>query len=369
MENTELSAADSSDLLLSIFLALIAIVQVVLLVGALIRRKQRNSIRGRTIYPRYEPPHGVSPLQAAAIFPKGKHGIASELLDLAVKRIVRIIAFDRPGRRRTRWGVELLQPIPPNLAWTTGRVAEAFFGGTYTGLVELRRLPSTTKRTLGEVSSTVRKDPAYFSSESRGTCLGILAIVVLCVAGFGLSFMTFERESETVALIFAGLCSLTSIAFLVGMGKVVSARSLSEGGLRVLEQLEGLRMFMTIAESDRLRMLQAPATAHREPHHAGQLLRLYEPLLPFAAIFNILPQWGNLVRDLAHISGADGGSGDPGWYTSDGSTGNDFADAGDFGRALEDFAASVDSSAGDGSSSDSSSDGDGGGDGGGGGGD
>lgn len=358
------SYVDSTLLVIAAIAAvLLSAVQIAVFIVYLHQRTRAFSVKDRAIYPRYEPPEGVSPLQAATLLPKGRHGVAGELLELAVLGAIRIVALTRGAGRGTRWGIELAHPLPHSLPGQAGTVLTTFFPSPSAPLVELDRVDPATRRRLRTLVRDIREDPIMSSSANTGVMMLFPAFMAVLALGGNvpLGLWIIRNLPEPFDVLLALLCWAAGALQLLGIRRIHGARRPTEHGRAVLEHLEGLRMFMTIAEADRLRMLQAPATAHRDPHAAGQLLHLYERLLPYAAVFGILAEWGDLVRGLSLAAG----QGEPNWCTgADG--GLPDTGLGSFGGSLDSFSNSLESSGAD-SNGDGGLGGDGGGDGGGGG--
>ena len=157
---------------------------------------------------------------------------------------------------------------------------------------------------------------------------------------------------------------------------VAGVRPLTEAGRGIRDHLEGLRLYIRLAEADRLRVLQSPSGALRvdrpaaasvaagsdastqavAPQDAARaldpavVLKLNERLLPYAVLFGQERQWS---RELATLYEQRGES--PTWYS-----GRDGFNAGAFAVAVSSFS-SASSTSWSGSSSSSSSSGSGGG--------
>src|SRR5690606_5861148 len=57
------------------------------------------------------------------------------------------------------------------------------------------------------------------------------------------------------------------------------------------EHLVGLREYIRLAEADRLQMLQSVSGAERVAGPAGDVIKIYERLLPYAVLFGLERQW------------------------------------------------------------------------------
>ena len=67
----------------------------------------------------------------------------------------------------------------------------------------------------------------------------------------------------------------------------------TESGVKLARYLEGLKLYITMAESDRLKFLQSVEGA--DMSNAG-MVKLYEKLLPWASLFGAEESW---VKELA----------------------------------------------------------------------
>ncbi len=74
----------------------------------------------------------------------------------------------------------------------------------------------------------------------------------------------------------------------------------SKKGSEALEHLKGIRLYLTVAEEDRIRMLQSPTGAERtrvDPNDPAAVVKLYEKLLPFAIIWGVEDQWSKTLGE------------------------------------------------------------------------
>ena len=129
-------------------------------------------------------------------------------------------------------------------------------------------------------------------------------------------------------------------------------------GRRVMDQLEGFRLFLGVSEKDRLNLINPP---ERTPE-------LFEAYLPYAMALDVEQQWGEQFAGVLAAAGADPSrtAYRPGWYGGGAFSGSDLGGAlGGLGGSLSGAVAS--SSTAPGSSSGGGGSGGGGGGGGGGG--
>jgi uncharacterized membrane protein YgcG len=142
----------------------------------------------------------------------------------------------------------------------------------------------------------------------------------------------------------------------------VAGDPLSAAGAEVRDHLLGLDLFIRWAEADRIRMLQSPTGAEREPvatDDPREVLRIYERLLPYAVLFGREKEWAEHLTAAYAAAGVSA----PIWYSGSGAF-----DASSFSAGIGTLssAASSSSSTSGGSSGGGSAGGGGGGGGGGG---
>jgi len=142
-------------------------------------------------------------------------------------------------------------------------------------------------------------------------------------------------------------------------------RPLTDKGLALRRYVLGLNKYIKASETERLAFLQGPDTAQKvgydvDPNNPGQLVKLYERVLPYAILFGQEKKWAKQLGDFYGQSQTT-----PDWYT-----GTSAFNAAAFASTMSSFSSASSYPAGSSSSSGGSSGGgfSGGGGGGGGGG-
>ncbi|RZS59117.1 putative membrane protein DUF2207 [Microcella putealis] len=260
----------------------------------------------------YVPPEGVDLVEAALLLHRRKRAIASEIIDLAVQGRIRIVEQDT-GRGRSSWRLELVSIL--GASDYELRLMQFFFGVTLEpGSTHMLSAQSTTLNTtlarwLSEVSGDIERKRHW-----RRTVPARHA-VLLSIGGFaaaGASFvfwvdLTEEGRDPGWAFIGVALCV---VAAIVTTG-VLSRRPLTVAGAEIHDHLEGLDEYIQLAEADRMRVLQSPEGALREPVDVtdrSQRLRLTERLLPWAVLFGHEKEWAEQLGTFY----PEGDS--PSWY-------------------------------------------------------
>lgn len=97
---------------------------------------------------------------------------------------------------------------------------------------------------------------------------------------------------------------------------------MTDKGLALKQYLEGLKMYIKVAEKDRIRMLQGPDTAQKigapiDTNDARQMVKLYEKVLPYAMIFGLEKKWNKELGQYYDSLGSP-----PDWFSGNYSTWN-----------------------------------------------
>jgi len=342
----------------------------------------------------YEPHEAISPLLAANLLDKTKKGMAAAIVDLAVRRKIRIV--ERPDEgffaSGTTFGVQHIGD-DTDVDTDDRRVLDALFatvglgmlarllrsgGASAPGIITIgqqmqQEAAAVTQGPTGEVRWLVKKDQILgqqvvsitkaVAAEAKALnlrgnppILPIAIVTILVIAGFLLLlFGGIGAQSE--AGIVIGVFG-TIIASWIGVGALImlgSRRPLTKEGALAKEHLEGLREYIRLAEADRLQMLQSVTGAERTPLDktatgGPDVIKIYEKLLPYAVLFGLEKEWaGELAKYYDETP--------PDWYQGSNITA---FNVGAFAGAIGSLSTSVSTSY-SGSASSSSSGGSGGG--------
>jgi hypothetical protein len=123
-----------------------------------------------------------------------------------------------------------------------------------------------------------------------GVAVVLALIIVLLTAVLGGPFSPWIWAAQGATL----------VAFPVSFFSLRFQGPLTPSGALVRDHLLGIRMYLRLAEKDRLRMLQSATTAERTPGTGGtSVVRLYEKLLPYAVVWGVEDSW---LRELIGTS-------------------------------------------------------------------
>ncbi len=305
-----------------------------------------------SIVTEFLPPKDTSITTAASVVSSPQSVFTAQLLDFAVRHYIRI----HETKTKSFWSgaqydIEIIRDVKELLPEEQEIFTDIFNGDTAIGSrISLKDLRNNTALYLRmqdnekKLTELIRgryelraKNPArtdWFKKLTRVT--------------IGLAILTLSP----ILLIVA------AIVYAFG----TTLWPLTDKGLALRRYLEGLKIYIKVAEADRLKILQSPEGAAKvsgtDPNDSSQVVKLYEKVLPYATLFGQEKQWNRQIGTYYESAGAS-----PSWYV-----GQTAFNAAVFSSAMNSFATSANYSSASSSSSGGSSGGGSSGGGGGGGG-
>jgi uncharacterized membrane protein YgcG len=250
-----------------------------------------------TIVAEYLPPKNASVLESAFAIKRKKKAVAAQLISLAVAKKIRIIESPAQGffASGNQYTLELVDAT--GLSDDETALARAFFGSsldvgeTYT----IVKSDTTVGKAVYAVVYGIQKaltSRGWHKTISAGKRVGpaFLAIAATAITFFTFILMVDDERGGWIPL-FVLLPAILSAIITIA---VVSRSPLTEKGAELRDHLEGLHLYIRVAEKDRIRVLQSPEGAERTPVDTtdrGQMLTLYERVLPFAVVFDEEKRW------------------------------------------------------------------------------
>ena len=265
--------------------------------GFVARRKQTQPARG-VIIPQYSPPDGIDIMAAAELIGRPSTEVPAQLVSLAVRGKTRLLGYPVGSARAADYSVQLLDRT--GLTGYEPMVIDALFGDKKAGAThDLKRYGDTAladklQPVLDLVPAWLDDNGAY---EGRRHTVGSIIVLIITSALFVVALGgAISGGAGGVAFGFVSLLAgaIGVITALVGVGGV---KKLSDKGAAWNDYLLGMKMYLQLAEQDRLRVLQSPTGAERIDVGDGkQLVKLYEKLLPWAVIWGIEDQWSKVLE-------------------------------------------------------------------------
>jgi len=286
-------------------------------IGALVLGRGRfKDAPGRpVIVAEYLPPRGMSVLDAAILTHRKPRAVASQLVDFAVRGVITIMEVDKGGVfRRQQWRLRL--ESARDVDGEQRRLLSYFFGGGLVGGTE-----HTLKAQNTTLSTKIQRQLLRISSSMvtrgwRRTIPGRITFgaTLLAAASGALIFfggVAAADEGRDSGVTFP-LLLVTVVAFFI-VSANLWRQPLTAEGAELTDHLKGLDVYLQLAEADRMRVLQSPEGAEREPIRAedsGERLELYERLLPWAVLGKHEKDWAEVIGEFY----TDGQQ--PTWYSS-----------------------------------------------------
>ncbi len=266
--------------------------------------------KGRgTIVPMYLPPKDASVLSCDVVLNESfnTRAVSAQIIDLAVRHYLKIIEVEEKGfiKKKRSYEVEIVKDWS-DLRTEEQDVIKLLFGNN-PQIGDVKSIKSLDKKIYKEVEKIKQKvvDLAvaggYFTRDPEKVKRPYL------ITGSILLVISFFAMPFTLGIM------ATAIIFMIG-SLVMPARSAK--GVSLREHLLGLKMYMKVAEAERIKILQSPNGKLTEkitidPNDKKQLVKLYERLLPYAMLFGIEEDWAKQFATLYQDQNPD-------WYLGHG---------------------------------------------------
>ncbi|MBX0300037.1 DUF2207 domain-containing protein [Cryobacterium sp. 1639] len=289
--------------------------------GVILRTGRWRNRPGRpTIIAEYLPPAGVNLLQAGGVLGAKAAGkaLTAQFLQFAVNGNVRVLE----GEGTKHYLLELRSR--DSLDSTETAVLDALFPLDQS--VGATRDFTKTDAKLGTAlaAATTAARARLLTDglrEKKGAPLSGWLLGVGIVAGFVAVIASIVAFATEVAGAWPALFLIVGLlAAIMTITVTVDVRPLTTRGAELRDYLKGVSLYISLAEADRLRVLQSPTGALRTPDRPDsarssvatepvQVLKLYERLLPFAVLTGQEKEWSAVLGD--YYAGAHQ---QPDWY-------------------------------------------------------
>jgi hypothetical protein len=293
---------------------IIAFVLPVLLLGGttgLFWFRHGRDPKGRgVIVPEYDAPDGLSPIEVGTLidFRTDNKDITATIIDLAIRRYLTIIEEkqDRKlGRSTTAYTLRLEKLDFSGLKDFEQKILNDLFEQSTVGQeVDLSYMKYKLSSTATVLRTTIRKSlierhyfrPSAFTSKNLGIGFGVLCGLI--AAG------VLAAHLGTSGTFGVGVFIGTALAII--FFSKLSARTAT--GVSAKEHIEGLKLYLKVAEADRIKKLQSPDAPYAEKSSGPKrTVDLFEKLLPYAMVLGVEQQWAKQFEDIYRTP--------PDWYS------------------------------------------------------
>ncbi|HET8818817.1 MAG TPA: DUF2207 domain-containing protein [Xanthomonadaceae bacterium] len=290
---------------LGVLIALLVLVVLVVYCARRWHRVGRDPAPG-VVIARYEPPADHTPGGLRYILRMGadNRAFSADLLWLAVAGHLRIHRDDA-GILGDAWKIERLEApdwrvpmaeLPPALRTTLDKL---FAAGPVLELDSAQATILQAARSAHAQAFRARYQPSLF--KRNGASVGGAA--GLWLAGSAVAFFASDGAGIPLIIGISALMLLLVIAF----GYLV--RAPTPEGRRMMDEIEGLKLYLGVAERDALARVRAPG----EPPPLLDAGR-YERLLPYAVALDVEDAWTEQFTQAAGAEAADSATRHISWY-------------------------------------------------------
>jgi hypothetical protein len=267
------------------------------------RLSDRKSELG-TVIPEYLPPKDTSVTAAADVADKPKAVMTAQLLDLAVRHYIRIYQTqEKTLFKKPQYDIEVVKS-PDDLKWEEKEILSDMFGslpqvGARLALKSLQNNSQYSMRLLNNDGGVRQRVRGEYGLREKNTEAG----------GW------FKRTG--IVMLIISVVALSPLMFFAAIGSFLYGFALwrlTDKGLDLRRYLMGLKEYISVAETDRIKMLQSPEGAEKTGVSVGggdqsQLIKLYERVLPYAVLFGQEKQWNQQLGQYYEATNTQ-----PDWY-------------------------------------------------------
>lgn len=272
--------------------------------GVLFSRRSNRTKEQNPIVAEYIPPKDTSVLVASKVGDMSLTVFSAQLIDLAVRRYISIIET-RPKStwKSAEYDIVITKDIASLLDEEKEILTDMFDGvpavGGRIALSKLRSSVAYMRRTRdndAKLQALIEKTYGIREKSPKASKLFYRWASILLIVGF----LTLSPAFGIGAFVL----------WLMG----IMLRPLTDKGLQLRRYILGLDKYIKASETERLKFLQGPDTAQKvgydvDPGNPGQLVKLYERVLPYAILFGYEQQWAKRLGDFYQESGSA-----PDWY-------------------------------------------------------
>lgn len=257
----------------------------------------RDAKGSGTIIPQYEPPQDLKPLSVGTLidFQLDSKDLTATLIDLAVRKYIKIIEIDTKKALVFKGKDYNLQLINPDFSkldvYETQLLGELFPGAQKDAMVGLKDKAHKLYTAKDSIQKAVRQNlttTGYFKKNPKDYSAKAWTFIVFVFVGvtFVGSVLGFWLSAGIIAgVVIAGL-------FYAQMGARTAL------GSQAKDQILGLKMYMEIAEKDRINKMQSPNAPYAAPGGPVKTVELFEKLLPYAIALGVEKQWSDKFANL-----------------------------------------------------------------------
>ncbi|MBQ3320568.1 DUF2207 domain-containing protein [Candidatus Saccharibacteria bacterium] len=287
-------------------------------------REKANYYKGYFVKPEYQPNKDYSLGEMAEIYIGDKKDVkVAMLLEMVVNKK---IDFQK-GEKKRDWNIIIntLDGVSPEEVslltilndGTSPKAGDVIKIKRHTATVKLVNLKKAMETKILEdlkKDGLVEKDYSMGSSGKRGIAniisMTIIIVPVIIAIGFFIlgmlsdfmdlsgdygKFMVFKDDFMLNSFIVIVVTTIVSVVLSDASQKYESH---TNKGLEASRYMDGLRLYIEMAEAERMKVLQSVKGADVS---AKGIVKLYEKLLPYAAVFGLEESWMDEMKEYCEL--------------------------------------------------------------------
>lgn len=270
-------------------------------IALLIWSKHGRDPRGKgTVVPQYDPPDGLLPAEVGVVYDNTAHphDITATVIDLAIRGYIKIEEVPKKLLSAQDYIFHLMKSDYSELKNFEVKILEGLFGlsassGAQINLSSLKDKFYSTTQEVNELLYSKLTADGYYTRKPKTLVysMGAVGIAIIIGSIFLLSFLAeFGGFLTFCGVLISGVCFLAIAPWM-------SQRT--PKGRETEEYIKGLKMYIEIAEKDRISTLQGPQSDYLIDRNAPKRdIKLFEKLLPYAMVLKVEKQWAGKFADI-----------------------------------------------------------------------
>ena len=261
----------------------------------------RNAPGRGTVIAQYEAPEGLGIMESAHLLDRGHTAIPAEIVNLTVQKAARLVE-DAEKPLDDRYKLVLVDAAAAEERDDDSAIRSLFLSTTPGTAVELdrhdRKLGDRVAALNAQARNNIRTRGFLVRKKSKLAGWARFFAFAIGAGAVAIWFWADDNQGGS-ALLSLQITVLIAVSILC-FGFSGAPERRSQKGSEALEHLKGIRLYLTVAEEDRIRMLQSPTGAERtrvDPNDPAAVVKLYEKLLPFAIIWGVEDQWSKTLGE------------------------------------------------------------------------
>lgn len=261
----------------------------------------RNLGKASIIIPQYQPPKSPDLAVSALIARKSVHLNQASVIELAIQKLIEIeqaVDSNKDSFILRRTSLQATNPNQIDLLSALGLTSPGTEVNLSSGM-DAAEQAALAKRLILLKSKIAKQvnSGGYFKKRALGIpALVFVGTVATYIAHtlFALGLAADSTYDVSAIPIMLGL------PYLVTYWLILSKRVMTAKGVEVDAYLKGMKMYIELAEKDRLDFLQSPKGAGLKPSEieGRTVVKLYEEVLPWAILLGLHNQWNAVLNNL-----------------------------------------------------------------------